>query len=152
MTIALHPAVKKGLSSSNLSPLHLTVMEWRRPTVNGQEDLAMSNQQLGPLEVCCDAPPYPVVQACSQIGFDSPEDCRWCRMSHREGASAALRHIAKFAPWNMFMSTQQSPSLCSCGERLPQLACFVFTLDTGREIAYYLGQCGRCHAVYWEDA
>jgi hypothetical protein len=111
----------------------------------------MSNQ-LGPLEVCCDAPPYPVVQACSQIGFDSPEDCRWCRMSHRLGINAAIRHIAKFAPWNIFQATSpQGTSLCSCGEMLPPLACFIFSLDTGQEIAYSLGQCSRCRTIYWEE-
>jgi hypothetical protein len=41
----------------------------------------MSNQ-LGPIDVCCDAPPYPIVKACAQLGFLMPEDVRWCQMSH----------------------------------------------------------------------
>jgi hypothetical protein len=39
------------------------------------------SQQLGPLEVICDAPPYPIVQACNAIGIETPEDVRWSRMS-----------------------------------------------------------------------
>jgi hypothetical protein len=35
---------------------------------------------------------------------------------------------------------------------LPEMANYIFTLDTGREIAYLLGQCSRCHAIYWEEA
>jgi hypothetical protein len=112
----------------------------------------MSNQ-LGPLEVFCDAPPYPVVQACSQVGFDAPEDCRWRHMSHHNGAHASLRQLAKLAPWNIFQTTDpRGKTLCGCGENLPSLACFIFTLDTGQEIAYSLGQCSRCRTVYWEEA
>jgi hypothetical protein len=113
----------------------------------------MSNQQLGPIDVCCDAPPYPVVQACSQIGFDSPEDYRWRRMSQHRGANAAMRHIAKFAPWNVFLAGNAlQTGMCNCGQLLPAMACFIFTLDTGQEISYSLGQCSRCHTVYWEEA
>ena len=111
----------------------------------------MSNQ-LGPIDVCCDAPPYPVVQACSQVGLEAPEDNRWCRLSQHRGAAAAFRQLAKFAPWNVFLSgTPHSQTGCRCGRLLPEMANYIFTLDTGQEISYLLGQCSRCHAIYWEE-
>ena len=113
----------------------------------------MSHQQLGPIDVCCDAPPYPIVQASSQIGIQSPEDNRWCRLSQHGGSNAAFRQLARIAPWNIFLaSSGLNGGLCNCGQVLPRLAHYIFTLDTGQEVCYALGQCSRCHAVYWEEA
>ena len=39
------------------------------------------SSKLGPIEILCEAPPYPIVQACHMIGIKRPEDVRWCRMS-----------------------------------------------------------------------
>jgi hypothetical protein len=109
--------------------------------------------QLGPLEVCCDAPPYFIVQACNQVGFHAPEDVRWCRLSQHRQAQAGWRNLVQFAPWNAFMTgTQLEAGPCSCGRMLPPLAVYTFTLDTGQEFSYLLTQCARCCAVYWEQA
>ena len=37
-------------------------------------------ENLGPIDVLCDAPPYPVVKACAGLGFTRPQDVRWCRI------------------------------------------------------------------------
>jgi hypothetical protein len=36
---------------------------------------------LGPIDVCCEAPEYPIVEACKQLGFRSPWDVRWLHRS-----------------------------------------------------------------------
>src|SRR4051812_46320857 len=41
---------------------------------------AMSSD-LGPIDVVCDAPSYPVVRACGRLGFHDPQDVRWCRVN-----------------------------------------------------------------------
>jgi hypothetical protein len=38
----------------------------------------------GPTEVDCDAPPYAIVRACARLGFRSPPDVRWRRLTPRQ--------------------------------------------------------------------
>ena len=112
----------------------------------------MANQ-LGPLEVSCDAPPYPIVQACWQIGFESPEDVRWSRLSHHRSRLAAWRQLAKFTPFHVFLVNRDlGNGVCTCGKALPALQNYVFTLATGEEYSCFLAQCSRCRSVYWEEA
>jgi hypothetical protein len=40
---------------------------------------------------------------------------------------------------------------CFCGEKLPVLTLHIFTLSSGKELSYYLGQCGRCRTIFWEE-
>lgn len=111
----------------------------------------MSNQ-LGPIEVSCDAPPYHIVQACSRIGFQEPEDVRWCRVGHQGDSVAGWRQLIQFAPWNALLGAHgQVQKTCSCGQHLPRLETYTFTLITGKELSYLLGQCSRCHTVFWDD-
>jgi hypothetical protein len=109
--------------------------------------------QLGPLEISCDAPPYSIVQACSQVGIQSPEDVRWCRLRNHLQALAGWPEFLKSFPWKMFIrSGSSTENLCSCGHALPRLEGYKFMLITGKEVSYLIGQCSRCRTVYWEDA
>jgi hypothetical protein len=118
--------------------------------VGPEEETNMSNQ-LGPIDVLCDAPPYYIVQACNRIGFHSPEDVGWCRLSNYLGHRPGWRQF--IPPWNAFVGHHQAADkTCVCGQFLPQLETYTFTLITGKDIAYVLGQCRRCHTVFWEDA
>jgi len=113
--------------------------------------IATMSQQLGPIDICCDAPPYPVVRACSQIGIETPEDVRWCQLNQSLSVPAAWRHIAQFAPWNVFLPANQTDVLCNCGGRMPGLRQYTFTFNNDDELCLALVQCPRCRTVYWED-
>jgi hypothetical protein len=109
--------------------------------------------QLGPLEVLCDAPPYHFVQACNRIGFSNPEDVRWCRISQHFGAPTGWRQLMQISPWNVLTGNRQVPQkVCVCGQGLPQLEAYTFTLITGKDVSYFLGQCKRCHTIFWDNA
>jgi hypothetical protein len=114
------------------------------------EKSVMANQ-LGPIEVCCDSPPYPIIQACVQIGIQSPEDVRWCRMSHHVDQHAGQRGILHLLPWKMLWGADPAERTCVCGRKLPELAGYGFTLLSGKEVFYLLGQCDRCRTVFWEE-
>jgi hypothetical protein len=107
------------------------------------------SSQLGPLDIQCDAPPYSVVHACEGLGFRSPLDVRWCRMSHfpgdREGGTGMF-------PWKLlFGAGQPQEKACTCGVPLPALEKYTFTLVSAKVSDYFLGQCRRCHTVFWEE-
>jgi hypothetical protein len=101
--------------------------------------------QMGPLEVTCDAPPYSIVRACDWLGFTTPEDVRWWRMEHFWEARASWQDILR----RHFGVGGKS---CTCGEDLPHLDMYAFTLSSGKEVTYLLGQCGRCRTMFWEIA
>ena len=99
----------------------------------------MSNN-LGPIEIDCDAPPYAVVQACEGLGFSRPQDVRWRRLD---------RHLfgrpAGFFPW-----LRGTDPPCSCGQPVPSLEGYTFTFLSGRQAEYFLAQCRRCATVFWD--
>src|SRR5437868_7926718 len=102
--------------------------------------------QLGPLEFCCDAPPYNIVRACRMIGLRSPEDVRWCRLSPFIGTSP------KPQSWRMLLGmTRPEEGACTCGQKLPLLERYTFTLISGNQSSYFLGQCSRCRSIYWDQ-
>src|SRR5438552_3190656 len=103
--------------------------------------------RLGPLEVNCDAPPYNIVRACHMIGIRAPEDVRWSRFSRfvntRAGRGENLRHLS----WRTLLGMAQSENrCCTCGQKLPVLERYTFTLISGKEAFYLIGQCSRCLA------
>ncbi len=102
-------------------------------------------------EPYCDAPPYSIVRACRMIGFTCPEDVRWTRLSSfRKGRYRSL-DIFNVRSWCvLFGLTGSCATHCSCGLELPQLDRYTFTCVSGRQVDYYLGQCRRCHSVFWE--
>jgi hypothetical protein len=110
-------------------------------------------QQLGPIDVLCDAPAYSVVQACNMIGVRDPEDVRWVRVSHlSEELPMSGLSVGRF--WKLFQNVvgpARDPSTCTCGQKLPLLEGYAFTFSNGNELRYVLGQCRRCLTVYWEE-
>jgi hypothetical protein len=109
--------------------------------------------RLGPLEVNCDAPPYNIVRACQMIGLRSPEDVRWSRLSQFVGASADGRESVKGSSWRSLLGMSPPECIrCTCGQKLPLLEQYTFTLISGRQTSYLIGQCSRCLAIYWQEA
>jgi hypothetical protein len=110
------------------------------------------SSQLGPIDVYCDAPAYPVVRACRRIGILAPEDVRWCRITHFLSRSEGWKGLFHPGTWRKLLG--QGPDQeksCSCGAKLPALERVTFTFTTGREETYQLGQCIRCGTVFWEE-
>ncbi len=102
--------------------------------------------QLGPIEICCDAPPYPIVEACTQVGFDDPLDVRWCRMSHY------LASAGSSLPRKLFgVISETTQARCKCGRALPLLEKYTFMFASEKLADYMLGQCPRCRTIFWED-
>ncbi len=109
-------------------------------------------ERLGPLEIDCDAPPYPIVRASRQVGLGSPEDVRWCRISHyplgKDGWGDFWRHLALGTPR---AGGPTGGALCLCGQSLPVLERITFLLASGKGVTYLMGQCPRCHMIFWEE-
>jgi hypothetical protein len=108
---------------------------------------------LGPVDLCCDAPPYPVVEACRLIGLRSPEDVRWCR-AHRF-LGGRLRWLEPMAAriWEALSTESRPPEVtCDCRQPLVPLMKYQFTFDTGDTAYYRIGQCDRCSRIYWSEA
>jgi hypothetical protein len=104
------------------------------------------SSQLGPIEIVCDAPAYGIVHACRELGFEMPEDVRWCQASHlpyperpRRGATLVSSGMS-----------ESGAAICQCGQKLPKLELYTFQLLSGKELSYWLSQCPRCHAIVWE--
>lgn len=110
------------------------------------------SSQLGPIEVHCDAPAYPVVRACRRIGIRTPEDARWCRLSHFLTEAGGWKGLFHPLTWKKLLGRDPDEKTCSCGARLPILEKVTFTFTTGREESYLLGQCGHCRTVFWEES
>ena len=109
------------------------------------------SSKLGPLEVICDAPPYCIVRACHLIGLQEPEDVRWLRMSHFLQEHIGEEQGASFFQKLLWSSGRMRDSSCSCGEKLPPLEKYVFTLLHHGDLYYLLGQCPRCRTIFWEE-
>ncbi|HZU38628.1 MAG TPA: hypothetical protein VFA18_22065 [Gemmataceae bacterium] len=103
------------------------------------------SEQFGPLEVECDAPSYAVVRACSELGIQTPEDVRWCRLSHWLNGPHGLQRLLQ-------AKGRSAERQCLCGSSLPHMQGYLFTFNTGKEVFYLLGQCSRCHTVFWDWA
>jgi hypothetical protein len=92
-------------------------------------------------------PPYSVVEACTILGFVSPLDVRWCRMSHFPDGHAGLLGMR---PLRWLFGDVPREKTCFCGRPLPRLEPFAFTLFPEGVADYRLGQCLRCHTIFWE--
>ena len=113
----------------------------------------MSMKKGGPLEVVCDAPSYPIVQACSMIGLERPEDVRWWKVTHFLAAHGYALPDCRGASWTQLLQAPRpKPLTCPCGRELPPLTEYRFTFNDGTHADYSLGQCGRCKTVYWHEA
>jgi hypothetical protein len=117
----------------------------------GPEEMTMS-QRLYAIDLACDSIPYPLVKACRQVGFQDPEDVRWCRVSHIRKRHPSWRDFFHLGTWKaLFGRGRATGPSCTCGQELPELATYAFTLNTGREEHYLLGQCSRCRTMVWEE-
>jgi hypothetical protein len=83
-----------------------------------------------PLHLECDAPAYCIVKA-SRCGLRAPEDVRWMRLKH-------------------LVIPGHTELRCRCGQAFPILVKWNFTMASGAEQSYWLGQCANCLTVYWE--
>jgi hypothetical protein len=111
------------------------------------------SSSLGPIEIICDAPPYSIVRASRTLGFRGPEDVRWCRMSHYRAERDSLWELLNPMTWKQALGGGvRTAHTCLCNGVLPPMERFLFTFGTGRQEAYLLGQCSRCHCIFWEDA
>jgi hypothetical protein len=109
--------------------------------------------RLGPLEVTCDAPPYNIVRACHMIGMRSPEDVRWSRHSQFVNPNGGHRDELKHPSWRALLGMgQRQEGCCSCDRKLPIMERYTFTLISGSQSSYFIGQCSRCLAIYWDEA
>jgi hypothetical protein len=110
------------------------------------------SSQLGPIDFDCDAPPYSIVGACATLGFLSPLDVRWCRLCHFRDLERERSAEAAFQPWTwLFGNKSNARTTCPCGQSLPMMERCTFTFPSGRVAHYHIGQCSRCHAIYWEE-
>jgi hypothetical protein len=110
------------------------------------------SEALGPLEVCCDAPPYAIVQACRMIGLQSPEDVRWSRLSCPPGGPSWWQALVNPRLWpSVFRGRRRGKDLCLCGAEMPILEKYTFLIVTGDKLCYQLGQCLRCRTIFWEQ-
>jgi hypothetical protein len=101
--------------------------------------------RLGKLEVRCDAPAYSVVEACENLGFQSPLDVRWLRLGR------FLKEQGQ-TPWQwIFGRSQDKEITCPCGQPMPKFDHYTFTFITNKMIDYLLGQCPRCRTMFWEE-
>jgi hypothetical protein len=55
--------------------------------------------------------------------------------------------------WKALLGRRRGEPLgCTCGQGLPPLRRYEFTLRWGTEVEYLLGQCPRCATMFWEEA
>lgn len=73
--------------------------------VDCSEEITMS-KRWGSIEFYCDAPPYPVVQACRQIGLQAPEDVRWCCLDHLTTQPPHLQQVHHGPLWKLFFGNR----------------------------------------------
>jgi hypothetical protein len=107
--------------------------------------------QWGLIEICCDAPPCAVVRVCHRVGFRSPLDVRWCRLSNFR--SSERRRRLGLWEWKRWLGVSQPrEETCSCGESLPLLQRYAFTFSDDEQAGYLLGQCRRCRTMFWDEA
>ena len=105
------------------------------------------------IAVECDAPAYPIVQACRKVGFCSPEDVRWCRVSRTHQKPHRQNSWLGFEFWMSFFKQRKPRSpACVCGQVLPKLECYTFTFISGVKHSLLLGQCNRCQSISWREA
>jgi hypothetical protein len=109
------------------------------------------SEHLGPIEIRCDAPPYDVVQACHLLDFHAPEDVRWCRLHYDESRTAGPRPAGVLGLLWAVAGVHDAEACCSCGAPLPTLRVFRMAFNNGETACYLLGQCERCHTVFWDE-
>jgi hypothetical protein len=113
------------------------------------ENVVMSNR-LEPIDNECDAPLYSFVETCETLGFRSPLDVRWCRISHFVGDQREPGGGFHPLRW-LFGGIKRPVKTCTCGQPLPIMEVCICTFESRKEVHYLLGQCRRCRTMFWED-
>jgi hypothetical protein len=109
------------------------------------------SKQLGPIEVCCDAPSYWIVRACRDVGIRTPEDVRWLRASvFQYGKPGPVRGLASFVVDLFRTPVAQPGGRCTCGARVPELTASLVVIEGSETSALRVGQCSRCRTVFWD--
>jgi len=110
------------------------------------------SSRLGPIDVCCEAPPYEVVRACEVVGFRTPLDVRWMRVDSLQYIRRMPASFFSLRWWRALFSVPEPPGLtCTCGKPLPPLRSCCFIYSPGTKSRYALSQCSRCLAIYWNE-
>lgn len=106
-----------------------------------------------PVDLDCDSPPYPIVRACSRLGFRSPEDVRWCRLCPIVPPPARQPSMFSLQGLKSIFAKPEAPKgpACVCGHPLPGLDRCSFTLASGKQVDYLLGQCPHCRSIFWQE-
>jgi hypothetical protein len=106
---------------------------------------------LWPIEINCDAPPYAVVRSCAKIGFCSPLDVRWCRLSRLIDEHSGGQPALWQQPWMALLGLGQPWSpCCPCGHELPCPMRVEFT-SRRKDAEYLLVQCPKCLTMCWDE-
>jgi hypothetical protein len=104
------------------------------------------------VEIYCDAPSYPVVEACEGFGFHSPWDVRWLCVRHLPNGPAGEDGLFNVRRWLAFFGVSADRvRRCSCGRELPPLRRYDVPAAAGVHRHYWLGQCPRCDTIYWQS-
>lgn len=111
----------------------------------------MFSSKASGIEIECDAPPYPIVQACGQLGFHSPEDVRWDWQESAATPQGPSGVPFRLLQW-LFGKRKPVQGHCVCGRETPRLNRYIFTLSSGEELHLFLGQCPRCSTMTWHRA
>ncbi len=108
--------------------------------------------QLGQIEIDCEAPSYVIVRACVELGFENPLDVRWLRLDPIPNGSDSSKSFLTLKAWTDALGlSRPMVRICSCGQRHPKLDRCTFILRSGLEVNYLLGQCQRCKTVFWQQ-
>jgi hypothetical protein len=116
-----------------------------------EEGIVMA-ERLGPIKIDCDAPPYAIVRGCHKIGLSNPEDVGWHRFRNFLNGRLGGGGLFPVQAWKAFLGIHSPEHLCCpCGHSLPKLEKYTFTYLSGREAEYFLGQCGHCQTIFWDE-
>ena len=108
--------------------------------------------QLEPIQIDCDAPPYAIVRGCVELGLKSPQDVRWLRLDHVLGGQDKAKGFLSLQGWTAALGlARPAERTCSCGQTLPALERCTFILRSGVRADYHLGQCARCKTIFWQQ-
>src|SRR6516165_6606718 len=106
-------------------------------------------EQVGPIDIECDAPSYGIVRGCRDLGLETPLDVRWLRLDHVADGRYSPRHLRRVQAWTAALGlTRPARPTCSCGQALPSVERCTFILRSGIQVDYLLGQCARCKTIY----
>jgi hypothetical protein len=108
---------------------------------------------LGLLEICCEAPSYPVVEACKGFGFLFPWDVRWLRLRHLPELRPPADGLFGVRRWLSWLGIRKpAKKCCPCGQVLPEAGVYWVKVLPGGVNPYWLCQCPRCRTIFWDEA